>query len=131
MNGPSELWFRYAQDDLQAAEILMREEMYNQVCFHSQQAAEKALKSVIVRLTGTSPPRVHALTDLLRLIPSRFFEAVRLALTGFLDVFYLPIRYPDALPGMAPGGLPGRKEAEEALELARTVMVETKDILES
>jgi HEPN domain-containing protein len=129
MNEPAELWYRFAQEDLRAAEILFREEMYNQVCFHSQQATEKALKAVIVKLLGTSPPRVHALTDLLRMIPPRYFSTVRSAIIGFLDVFYLPVRYPDALPGMAPDGLPGGKEAEEALELARTAMGETAQIL--
>ena len=91
MNEPAELWYRFAQEDLRAAEILFREEMYNQVCFHSQQATEKALKGVIVKLLGTSPPRVHSMTDLLQMIPPRYFSAVRSAIIGFLDVFYLPV----------------------------------------
>jgi HEPN domain-containing protein len=39
-----------------------------------------------------------------------------------LDDFYIPTRYPDALPGVLPEGLPGKAEAEEALILARAVL---------
>ena len=35
-----------------------------------------------------------------------------------MDIFYLPTRYPDALPGSLDESLPG-KEAEEAIILAR------------
>ena len=36
--------------------------------------------------------------------------------------FYIPTRYPDALPGALPEGLPGREDAEEALATARQVL---------
>lgn len=39
-----------------------------------------------------------------------------------LDDFYIPTRYPDALPGMLPEGLPLRSDAEEAVRLARTLL---------
>jgi len=39
-----------------------------------------------------------------------------------LDRFYLPTRYPDALPGNFPEGLPTRTDAEEALAVARQVL---------
>jgi HEPN domain-containing protein len=38
-----------------------------------------------------------------------------------LDRFYIPTRYPDALPGALPEGLPGTADAEEAVALARQV----------
>lgn len=34
----------------------------------------------------------------------------------------MPTRYPDALPGSLPEGLPSKKDAIEALELARELM---------
>lgn len=42
-----ELWLQYAEDDLRSAEALMNASIYNMVCFHSQQAAEKAFKAII------------------------------------------------------------------------------------
>ena len=44
MNEATERWLTFVQEDLQVAEILLREQVYNQVGFHSQQAVEKALK---------------------------------------------------------------------------------------
>ena len=34
----------------------------------------------------------------------------------------IPTRYPDAIPGMLPEGLPQKKDAEEALETLRKIM---------
>ena len=39
-----------------------------------------------------------------------------------LDRYYLPTRYPDALPGMAPEGLPTRQDAEEAAMLLHNAL---------
>jgi len=39
-----------------------------------------------------------------------------------LDRFYIPTRYPDALPGSLPEGLPNRDDAAEALAVARQVL---------
>jgi HEPN domain-containing protein len=36
--------------------------------------------------------------------------------------YYIPTRYPDALPGTLPEGLPGQSEAKEAVALARTLL---------
>ena len=42
----AERWLLTAREDLKAAETLLDAEMYAQACFHSQQAAEKAVKSL-------------------------------------------------------------------------------------
>ena len=38
-----------------------------------------------------------------------------------LDRFYIPTRYPDALPGALPDDLPTRQDAEQALATAQQV----------
>lgn len=55
------------------------------------------------------------------LFPPEWLADLRSDLVG-LDDFYIPTRYPDALPGVLPEGLPGKAEAEEALILARAVL---------
>lgn len=46
-----------------------------------------------------------------------------------LDDYYIPTRYPDALPGMLPDGLPVREDAETALRLAETTLDATEQFL--
>jgi hypothetical protein len=36
-----------------------------------------------------------------------------------IDIYYIPTRYPDALPGSLPEGLPGKGDAEGAISVAR------------
>ena len=39
-----------------------------------------------------------------------------------IDEFYIPTRYPDAVPGGLADGLPGPNEAKSALETATTIL---------
>ncbi|MFH1200652.1 MAG: HEPN domain-containing protein [Candidatus Micrarchaeota archaeon] len=41
-------WLDEAQDDLKAAENLGKARLYAAACFHCQQAAEKALKALLI-----------------------------------------------------------------------------------
>ena len=120
MNAQAERWLGFAQSDLAAARVVFDAGLYNQVCFHAQQCVEKAVKGTLVHL-GKSPPRIHAITDLLRLLPHGWLAEIAEGLAA-LDDYYIASRYPDALPGALAEGLPGKDEAEEALNLARTAL---------
>lgn len=120
MREEADRWLRFALEDLRMAELAQNEDLFNQTCFHSQQCAEKALKGLAAQ-QGITPPRTHRLVDILSLLdPAPFGElAMELQL---LDRFYLPTRYPDALPGSLPDGLPTRQDGEEALATARQLL---------
>jgi len=124
MSGQPERWLAFAREDLQVAEILLEAGIHNQVCFHAQQCVEKAMKGILVQ-NGIVPPRVHSITELLRLLPRSLFADIAEGLVG-LDDYYISLRYPDALPGTLPQGLPGRSEAQSALRLAREVLDRAK-----
>jgi len=117
----SENWLRFAREDLQMADLALAEGLYNQVCFHSQQFAEKALKAWLAHL-GESIPRTHRMADLINLMPKDLLGemADRLLL---LDQFYIPTRYPDALPGSLPDSLPDKNDAQDALNTARELFI--------
>lgn len=57
-------WLGQARDDLTGAERLMAPpSLPGSVCFHAQQAAEKALKAALI-WQGNEPPRTHSLDEL-------------------------------------------------------------------
>ena len=110
-------WLFFADNDLRTAEILMREEVWNQVCFHSQQCVEKFLKA---SLSPESRPRTHKIADLLSRTPLPLEEGLKRELRR-LDRFYIPSRYPDALPGLAEEGMPNREDAASSLRAAQSL----------
>ena len=126
MTEPHERWLDKAEDDLRFAELGLKEGFYSQVCFLSQQAAEKSLKAYLV-FKGEVYPKTHKLTDLGSVCAklsgnfSKFFEDFRI-----LDEFYIPTRYPDAAPGSLKDSAPSKKRAEEALKIAHKVLSHTK-----
>lgn len=63
-------WLTYARDDLRAAEALLaRDEVAPRiVCFHAQQAVEKAIKAVLV-LRSIPFGKTHDLIALRQLLP--------------------------------------------------------------
>src|SRR4051794_39229936 len=62
-------WVEKAEVDYRAARKLLpsRPPMYDPVCFHCQQAAEKYLKALLEE-QGLNMPRTHDLEDLLGLL---------------------------------------------------------------
>ncbi len=106
-------WLDFAREDLQMAKLAMRDSLFNQVCFHAQQAAEKSLKYLLVG-NGILPPKTHKLGDLLGLLPVDAPDDLCRQLL-LLDRFYIPTRYPDAVPGSLASGMPDKADAQEAL----------------
>jgi HEPN domain-containing protein len=120
MSGKAERWLTFAGEDLRMAELAMAEGLYNQVCFHCQQCAEKAVKGLLAH-QGQVPPRTHRLGDLLGLLEPNPLTSIA-SEVQLLDRFYIPTRYPDALPGTLPEGLPSADDAEEALAVVRQAL---------
>jgi HEPN domain-containing protein len=115
-------WVCFAGEDLQAARILLREEIYSQSCFHSQQCAEKLLKACLLS-KGQTAPKLHDLNELLEkcLDADQIFLLQFKEQLGILGLFYLPTRYPDAVLGSLPDRLPHKKDATEALAIAESL----------
>lgn len=110
-------WRYFADEDLRMAELAFADKLYTQVCFHSQQACEKMLKSLLAD-KAEPVPKTHKLSDLLPMLPDIPAQKIQEDVI-LLDRFYIPTRYPDALPGSIPDGLPTEQEAKEALDTAR------------
>lgn len=121
----------FAEEDLKSARVLLKEGIFNQVCFHSQQVVEKSLKSFIKSKKRISP-KTHSLLELLN-ICSQYDKKFKtlLNICKFLDKFYVPTRYPDAIVGSLDEELPNKRDAEKALKSAEIVYNFVKKILSS
>jgi HEPN domain-containing protein len=108
-------WLRQAEKDIEKAKLDLESGYYEWACFTSQQAGEKAIKSVFQRLHGDAWG--HGAKALLENLPyedsSQLMEDAKL-----LDKFYIPTRYPNGLPEGIPHDYFTRKEAEEAIRAA-------------
>jgi len=114
-------WVRFAEEDLQMAGLALEEGIWNQVCFHSQQAVEKLLKAFL-EAVGERVPKLHSLAELGLRCQAR--DAAFAAIHDdclLLDRFYIPTRYPSAVVGSLADGMPDENDANEALLTARTV----------
>lgn len=118
MTGPRD-WLDFAQVDLIAAETMLEKGIHSLACFHSQQGIEKGLKSFL-RSRKQDFRKTHALVELVEMcrVLDESFSTLDETCRK-LDSYYIPTRYPDALPGSGSEGLPEREEAEEAVALLR------------
>jgi len=118
-------WLRYARSDLALATQPVKEGILPEVyCFHAQQAAEKALKAVLVA-KGASFPYTHDLARLIGLLDSSgvcFPEQLRGA--AGLTVYAVTARYP------GPADDIDAEEFREALHIASQVVAWADDFLE-
>lgn len=121
-------WMEFAHEDSRMAELALKEKIYNQACFHSEQCVEKVIKAFIIH-KGRIHPQSHKLADILTYLGKSIFDDLEAEIIS-LDRFYIPTRYPDALPGMLPEGLPSEKDAKEAIEISKLVFERAKKEME-
>lgn len=88
-------WLSYAEDDLQVADRLLAEPELapRYTCWHSQQAAEKALKALLLLETG-GYKQTHDLHDLADLLPEPLAERIPRPGLSLLTQLYIESRYP-------------------------------------
>lgn len=109
-------WLRDAQSDFALATVpKTRRIRYAHLCFHAQQAAEKALKSLLIH-AGCPVPRTHDLAFLMDALPP--------TLTPPVPVIELPTLTPYAVQHRYPGqSLPvSRREYLKAVALAKAAV---------
>ena len=111
-------WLRQAQEDLRWARHLAEQGAYHLACFLAQQVAEKALKGFLYAqgediVLGHSVQRLCA--------AAAAFEPefrTRARSWSILDGYYIPTRYPNALPDGIPADVYTHHAAADAVELA-------------
>lgn len=116
-------WLRQAEADLRAARVSRDAGSHEWACFQAQQSAEKALKAFLYG-NGYTSIMTHSLTELVAECQKLAgdFEAVSQA-AHFLDLFYVPTRYPNGLAGeQAPTDFYTKGDAEQCLSSAESIL---------
>ena len=123
-------WFHQSQRDLKAAHMSLKTGSYEWACFQSQQAAEKALKSVLI-LTGRRRIVKHSLLELL-LETGKMYPVILELKKGIksLEGAYFTSRYPDSIAGdMIPGEYYEEEDGCECIQYAESILEKIRLIL--
>lgn len=123
-------WLRTAEEDLRAASALTQAGAYAQACFYTQQAGEKAIKSLWYQIDAD--PWGHSVQKLIAEFPesNRLPELKTWIERGAgLDKFYIPTRYPNGLPDLTPGQVYTLNDAQHGLDVAGALVNACKEWL--
>ena len=121
MTPRAEAWIRQADSDLNAARCMQGQGFHAQACYLAAQAAEKALKALVVA-TGVTPPHSHSLERLMELLDRQglIVEPLRELRLKALTRMSSQTRYPQG--DEAPADLFDAHDSEPALETATSVV---------
>lgn len=110
-------WLEYAADDLRTAEFLLQQPDFipRHPCWLAQQAAEKALKALLIFLQ-IEYPLSHDLDQIRLLIPEGWRVRYDPPDLSFLTEWAVEARYPGDWPDAT------EVDAQEATDQARTVL---------
>lgn len=126
-------WLSQAEHDLATVSDLIEKKRFGWACFVAQQSAAKAVKAVYIS-RGHSIERIHRILDLIKGDAKRDLPGVTELLAHVdaarkLDGFYMPSRYPDAIPFGVPYERYTEEKAREALEWARQILNDCRQLL--
>jgi len=88
-------WLDHAKSDLKLAKLGLEYEVFpSQICFHAQQAAEKALKAILL-YNHIEFPLIHDLEQLLNILEKeKIFIPDDILEVGILTPYAVETRYP-------------------------------------
>ena len=111
-------WLAQAEHDLSVARLTLEAGYFSHCCFLCQQAAEKAVTAIAYAL-GERIVLGHSVSDLCKRYAARVAEFEPLIpRAGGLDLYYVPTRYPNGLPGGVPHSVFTERQATEAIDSA-------------
>ena len=122
-------WLTQAEEDLKAAKDSLKDEHYDWVCFQAQQSAEKALKFFLYS-RGYTSIITHSLKELVRECKKleKNFSKIE-SYARYLDMFYIPTRYPNGLAGdLAPAEFYEEEDAEKCINYAESILESVKKL---
>jgi len=125
-------WVETAEEDLDAARVLLREGKYSHACFLAHQSGEKAVKALWYYLG--EDPWGHSIHKLILDLPEESSIKSLANIysdTAALDRFYIPTRYPNGLPDLTPGKYYFQEDAEFGIRVAESISAVIKIMIKS
>ncbi len=114
-------WLKQADSDLCAAEDSASSNHYEWACFQAQQAAEKAIKALII--SKGSESRIHSIKFLLSNLPENISVSDQIQNAAReLDKHYIQTRYPDSFSTGIPKDFFTQDDAQRAISYARKII---------
>lgn len=113
-------WLAQAERDLSRAGIDIQHEYWEWACFTSQQAAEKAVKALLMSRGDTAWG--HAITPMLRSLEEIAVPAAMIERAQLLDAHYIPTRYPNGFAEGKPADYYNEAKAREAVDAATAII---------
>lgn len=121
-------WLKASYIDLENIKYIIDvEHLTSIVAFHSQQAIEKSLKSLMVS-QNKNIPKIHSLNKLFKLSENKIINH-NITIVNKLDKLYMDSRYPGDM-GLLPYGKPTVADAKEFYDFAQGIFNDVCDILE-
>lgn len=115
-----ELWMEFARYDIKTAAWNLEGKIYTSSCYAAQQAAEKALKALLLN-EGVAIPKVHSLDRLISELKKHRIDVSEIEQDAqLLDRYYISTRYPGQYGG--PEGLYDVDDATGAVFAAKRIL---------
>ncbi len=129
MKDETRTWLSYADENLEAAKILLKQDLYNPCLQNVQQSIEKSLKAILLEKVH-SQRKTHSITELIRILHE---HQINLSLTedecDLLDAIYLPSKYP--LASVLPDFEPDVSLCRQCVILAERVAEQVRKAIEA
>jgi len=117
-------WLRYAHSDLELARVGRSPKvLFEGLCFHAQQAVEKALKAVLIA-NGVAPPKTHNIRTLLDFLPQHIIPPQEVEDAASLTDYAVISRYPGDFESV------DEEEYKETVRLAENVVLWAERIIQ-
>ena len=127
MKDEARIWMNYAEENLQAARLLLKQSLYNPCLQNTQQSIEKALKALLLE-KAHSHRKTHSITELIHLLTA---QGIIINLSeeecDLLDSIYLPSKYP--LGGILPDFEPDVSLCLNCVHIAEKTLAQVRRVL--
>jgi len=126
-----ESWIFLADNDLYAAELLLKEEypLTNIIAFHCQQMIEKYLKAFLIE-NDVKLVRTHDLIKLNEMVNEVKYIGIDEKKLLIINEVYMESRYPGDM-GLLSNGIPSLESAKEFFEFANDIKTIIINILKN